>query len=143
MSKILIDTSFLYALADPFDNQRTEALQVANSISPYDTLIVPDVVLTEVTYLIGRFVSFRAVLTFLDVVAISDMKVLPTVKADIQRAKEIMETHADTRLTFVHCCMMAMAERLNITRIFTFSHRDFEYVQPKHCERYELLAEQP
>ena len=34
---------------------------------------------------------------------------------------------------------MAIAERLNITRIATFDRRDFSIFQPSHCDYLELL----
>ena len=34
---------------------------------------------------------------------------------------------------------MAQAERLNITHVATFDHRDFEIFRPTHCDYLELL----
>jgi predicted nucleic acid-binding protein len=43
------------------------------------------------------------------------------------------------RLDFVDCCLMAMAERLNITKVCTFDRRDFNIFDPKHCDALEFL----
>jgi predicted nucleic acid-binding protein len=40
---------------------------------------------------------------------------------------------------FVDCCILAIAERLNITRICTFDRRDFQTFATTHRERLELL----
>lgn len=42
----------------------------------------------------------------------------------------------------VDCCIMALAERLHVTRIATFDRRDFSIFQPRHCGYFELLPAQ-
>ena len=58
---------------------------------------------------------------------------------DVKRAIDVMESYADARFDFVDCCIMALTERLNITRICTFDRRDFSIFRPKHCDFLELL----
>lgn len=50
-----------------------------------------------------------------------------------------MSTYAVAKLDFVDCCLTALAERLNITKIRTFDRRDFSMIRPKHAEYFELL----
>ena len=50
-----------------------------------------------------------------------------------------MRQYADTELDFVDTAIMAVSERLNITRIATFDRRDFSIYRPTHVEHYELL----
>jgi hypothetical protein len=59
--------------------------------------------------------------------------------ADLSRVRDIMATYADNRFDFVDCCIMALAERLNITQIYTFDRRDFQVFRPSHCDYLELL----
>jgi predicted nucleic acid-binding protein len=54
-------------------------------------------------------------------------------------ALDILEKYSDSRIDFVDACIMALAERLSITRILTFDHRDFGLYRPAHCEAFELL----
>jgi hypothetical protein len=35
--------------------------------------------------------------------------------------------------------MIAIAERLGLTRIATLNHRDFRVVRPSHCDAFELV----
>lgn len=58
---------------------------------------------------------------------------------DLDRVRQILSTYADAELDIVDCCIMALAERLNITRIATFDRRDFSLVRPRHCDFLELL----
>lgn len=50
-----------------------------------------------------------------------------------------MRKYRDAELDFVDCCLTALAERLNITRICTFDRRDFSIIRPKHTDYLELL----
>ncbi|MFN8450283.1 MAG: PIN domain-containing protein [Anaerolineae bacterium] len=135
---MLFDSSVLYALADPADGYRGEAVQFAIS-HPEIVQIVPDVVLTEVTHLLNKFVGHHAIIRFLKAFPASDAQLEPMSMPDIQRAYEIMATYAASRFDFVDCCIMALAERLNITQVCTFDRRDFAIFNPAHCDFLELL----
>jgi len=52
---------------------------------------------------------------------------------------EISQQYADARLDLVDCCIMAIAERLNVTRVATFDRRDFSVFKPNHCDYLDLL----
>ena len=58
---------------------------------------------------------------------------------DLGRARDILIAYDQAEFDIVDCCIMAIAERLNITRIATFDRRDFSIYQPRHCEFLELL----
>ena len=88
MTKLLVDTSFLYALADPADKYREAALDFAQQNK--SIRVIPDIVLTEVTYLIQRFISHGAVIIFLKALAASDAEIVSITKSDIERAASIM-----------------------------------------------------
>ena len=134
---LLIDTSFLYALADPADIHRAKAAAFARRDSR--TRIIPEVALTEVMYLVGRFVNHMAMARFLFSIASSNAQIESMRKTDLLRAQEIMIKYSDARFDFVDCSIMALAERLNIACICTFDRRDFGLFKPTHCEQFELL----
>lgn len=58
---------------------------------------------------------------------------------DLQQVQAIMQQYASARLDFVNCCIMALAERLNITQVCTLDQRDFGIFRPKHCVYLEML----
>lgn len=64
---------------------------------------------------------------------------LEILSPDLERAAEIMEQYADADLDFVDCCIMALAERLNITEVCTLDQRDFSIFRPAHCDYLEIL----
>jgi hypothetical protein len=49
-----------------------------------------------------------------------------------------MEKYSDIELDFVDCCIVAIAERLNLTEICTFDRRDFSIIRPTHVEYLTL-----
>jgi predicted nucleic acid-binding protein len=135
--KVLIDSGFLYAL---YDVQATQYYD-ARSFFRGDKRqrIVPDVVLTEVAYLLRSRADARAVNAFLFGVASAQFQLEPVLPADLQRVREIMALYASADLDFVDCCIMALAERLNITQVCTFDRRDFAIFRPTHCDYLELF----
>ena len=58
---------------------------------------------------------------------------------DLSRIYEIAQQYADSRFDVVDCCIMAMAERLQIAKIATFDKRDFRIVRPGHTDYFEIL----
>lgn len=134
---VLIDSSFLFAMTDPKDKEhhRATAYMEVN----WRNQLIPDVVLTEVTYLIRVSIGQRGVLQFLDAIIAPEIIFQSLTPADLARAREIMEMYLDARFDFVDYCIMALSERLEVTRVCTFDRRDFAIFRPKHCDYLELL----
>lgn len=58
---------------------------------------------------------------------------------DLTRAYEMLVKYADSKLDFTDAAIVAISERLTITRIYTFDRRDFSIIRPKHCDYFEVL----
>ncbi len=67
------------------------------------------------------------------------VQVEPVAIEDLQRVHEILEQYADSQLDFTDATIVAIAERLNITRVYTLDRRDFSMIRPNHCDYFELL----
>jgi predicted nucleic acid-binding protein len=137
LSKILVDSSFLYAALDEQNVKHEDAILIADLYS--GQFVVPYVVLTEVAYLCNREGGQPAVLRFVDRLTIMQPQLEIVSFDDLARVREIMATYADSRLDFVDCCIMALSERLNITQVCTFDHRDFNIFRPRHISHLEIL----
>lgn len=136
-TSVLLDTSFLVALYDPTDKHHTQAidfLAVTDHIQ-----LVAQVVLPETAFMLEAHVGEHAVLRFWESLDSPEIQLEPIVKADLRRARELRVQYVDAHLDFVDCCIIALAERLNITQICTFDRRDFALVRPSHAEYLELL----
>ena len=55
------------------------------------------------------------------------------------RMQVIMLQYKDAQFDYTDTALMALSERLNITQICTFDHRDFSIFRPQHCEYLELI----
>jgi predicted nucleic acid-binding protein len=137
MPDLVADSSFIYALFNKDEKQYQNARRFATEHP--GVLLIPDVVLPEVTYLFRKEGGVRAVTAFLVAFDISGMKLECLAIDLLRRSREIMALYPDARLDFVDCCIMALSERLNLTQVCTFDRRDFSIFRPAHCEYLELL----
>ncbi len=76
---------------------------------------------------------------FLHRIAVSDVNLEPVTITDLKRVAEILEEYADSRLDFVDATLVAVGERMNITRVLTLDRRDFSIIRPAHCSYFEIL----
>ena len=58
---------------------------------------------------------------------------------DWVRVHQILEQYSDNQLDFTDAAIVAIAERLDITRVYTLDRRDFSIIRPSHCNYFELL----
>lgn len=136
---ILIDSSVLVASVVPKDKYYQEAVRLLRSLAQdNEEQIIPAPVLNELFYFASRELGYRyAVSAFANVQKVFKIEVLNS--ADMLRMQQIMRRYADSKLDFADTAIMAQAERLNITRVATFDHRDFEIFHPAHCDYLQLL----
>ena len=76
---------------------------------------------------------------FLEAFNRADPPTESVLREDRIRAVAIMGAYDDARFDYVDCLIMAMCERLDITRIATFDRRDFSIFRPTHCDYLELV----
>lgn len=131
----LLDTGVL--LAAIAENDELHDISVL-ALEEEDSLLLPDVVLPELAYLVLRDVGYHTLVRFLQAVARGELTLIAVTVDDIARAAEVLEQYADARVDFVDCVIVAMAERLNITRILTLDRRHFNLFRPRHCPTFQL-----
>jgi hypothetical protein len=134
---ILIDTSLLLASAFNRDvnHQKAKAflLQVKR-----EARIVPAPVLSELFYMTTIRINYaRAVAAFQSTQSTFQIEALTP--EDMVRMQAIMRQYADAEFDYADTATMALAERLNVTRIGTFDRRDFSAFRPTHTPYLELL----
>ncbi len=113
----LIDSNFLLATIFPNDENHAKAL-AATKNSEIRRAIILAPVLQEFFYIVT---------------------IRPLIERDFQRMLEIMEKYASAEFDYTDTAIMAVAERLNITDIYTFDRRDFQVFRPRHCDDLRLL----
>lgn len=134
---LITDSSFLIALYNTRDARHETASAFAADRS--ETILVPDVVLPEVNYLLRRDLGYEKSMNFLTFFDFASVKLASLEKPDLDVVKRIAAKYADAQFDIVDCCIMAIAERLDITRIATFDRRDFSMVKLARREYLELL----
>ena len=137
MPSFLADANYLVALGYSRDRNHLAAKQFTASTKL--ELLLPDVVLVEAMYNLERLGGLAASARFASSLVNLSPPLVPLTMPDFARAVEVLEEYQDANLDFVDCCLTALAERLEITKICTFDRRDFSIIRPKHINYFELL----
>ena len=133
----ILDTSFLFALTDQSDRNHQRVLMVAQNANA--KLVLPIVVLPEICYLIASRLGHQAMCYFVTSMTPDVVQLEATTREDLVRVQQILEQYADNQLDFTDAAIIATAERLSITRVYTLDRRDFSIIRPKHCDYFELF----
>jgi predicted nucleic acid-binding protein len=95
-------------------------------------LLVPMLVITEVTYLIGTRLGADAEVRFLGDLAAGHLITEPVAAVDWIRIAELVARYADLPLGTVDASVVVAAERRSVTAVATLDRRHFTVVQPTH-----------
>lgn len=134
---LIVDAGPLYAAAAKRDkhHERSVAL-LSGGARP---LLVPALVVTEVSYLLTDRIGAHAELAFGRSIAEGELVVEPVADPDWFRIAELMEQYLDLPLGIVDASVIALAERLGATTIATLDKRHFGVVRPRHVEAFALV----
>lgn len=132
----IIDTGYLYALLNSRDPYHTAVVLVAQEVRSPVYLPIP--VITEVAYLLHKYVGTEAVADFVAGLASTQMQLVTPESGDYVRAAELMRQYADAPLDFIDSLIVAIAERLEVTTILTADRRHFRMVRPRHCVAFDI-----
>ena len=133
----LLDTGFLHALLNRQESRHQDVLDASAKVR--GAIYLPTVVTTEVAYLIQRDLGAESLADFIELLATESFVLVEPVAADYQRAAEVVRQYTDSNIDFVDAVLVAIAERLNITRVLTVDARHFRLFKPKHCVAFEIL----
>lgn len=134
---VLIDTNVLLAFAFSRDSNHQSASNLLETLRN-ERRMVPAPVLNELFYMTMVRIHYRrAIQVFAH--ARTAFEIVALTASDMLRMEQIMSQYEDAALDFTDVAILAMAERLNISRICTFDRRDFLIYRPQHCDFLELL----
>jgi predicted nucleic acid-binding protein len=102
-------------------------------------LVIPMLVIAEVTYFVGKHLGRIAEARFLG--GLSQLDVEAPAHEDWPRIAELVEQYADFPLGGTDASVIALAERLGTDVVITFDHRHFGAIRPRHCEALRLLPD--
>ena len=132
----LLDTGFLLAVLDG-DDEHHAACKA--SLLAESKPLLPDVDIPELAYMVLRELGYDVLVAFLNSLFAGELVVAQTKREDWARAAQILAKYADSRVDFVDCMIVAMAERLNIQRILTVDKRHFSLFRPSHHTHFEIV----
>jgi uncharacterized protein len=134
---LIVDAGPLYAYVDADDAHHAASLELLETHA--GPLVVPTLVVAEVTYLLGTRLGWEDEVRFLGDLATGDLVLEPVHAADPGRIAELVARYNDLPLGTVDASVVAAAERLKTTQIATTDRRDFSIVRPSHAEAFDLL----
>lgn len=134
---LLLDTGFAVALFHQDDLRHDDVLDTVQQIR--ELIIFPIPAITETVYLLRRDAGIEIAASFISSLATTSLRLEEPLPQDYQRAAALMRQYADAKLDFIDAIIVAIAERLNITRLLTLDQRDFRLIRPNHCQTFELL----
>lgn len=132
----IADTSFIVAIENKLDQHHQRCRRV---FEQEKLIYLPQSVLNEVCYLLTKAGGNQAAASFLHRLPKINMLLTSLQAGDLARTADILVKYADSRVDFVDASIVAIAERLNVTRILTLDQRDFNILRPTHVDRFELL----
>lgn len=132
----IADTGFVVALLNRSDRYHAAVVQI---YAQQQTIILPQTVLAETAYLVGRASGIKTVIEFLRSISASCFQVAALTPQELSRVADILEQYADSRIDFVDATVMAVAEQWQITTVLTLDRRDFSLFRPQHCDAFTLL----
>ena len=127
------------AYAGTFVNRSAQRhSEVSPIYQQYTQVLLPQMVLVEVAYLIGRDAGILTVVKFWKGLSASRFEVIEAMPEDIARTADILTRYADSKVDFVDAVVMSMAKRLRIVTVLTIDQRDFSLFRPSHCSNFTL-----
>lgn len=131
----VVDSGPLYAAADLDDDDHDAAVTVLAQLDLH--IVIPTLVVAEVTYFIGTRLGANAEAAFLGGLAQLDVEAPGA--ADWTRIAELVQTYADFPIGGTDASVIALAERLDATTVITLDRRHFGAVRPRHADAFALL----
>lgn len=134
---IVVDTGPIVAAINDRDHAHAACAELfRRGQGPF---FVPSPVLTEVCYLLESRRGPQVEAAFLESLGRRELELVSLVPRDLARMAQLVKTYADLPLGAVDASVIAVAERLGISRVATLDRRHFTVVRPKHVPALELL----
>jgi hypothetical protein len=134
---LLVDAGPLVAAFDRNDHAHRACVDLLETAT--GPLLVPEVALSEVAYLVGAHVGPSAEAQLAAALRDRELQAVATEPGDWVRITELVERYVDLPLGLVDATVVAVAERLRVSRLATLDRRHFAVVRPRHVDGFELV----
>jgi predicted nucleic acid-binding protein len=136
---LILDAGPLLAALDANDQDHTRCASLL--VDAREDLVVPGLVLAELDYWCHERLTGAAWLVFLEDLLSGVYRAEHPTRDDLARCATLQREYADLRLGIVDASVIALAERLNESKVATLDHRHFSVVRPAHAPALRLLPE--
>jgi predicted nucleic acid-binding protein len=134
---VLFDTSFLLAVAFERDQNHFVAAAAMREIKT--TRLVVEPVVVEVFFMMTARLSYDRAIRLFQLLQTPAFQIISLTFDDRQRMIELMQRYRDAQLDIADVAQIAVAERMGVSRIYTFDKRDFSLVTPRHISHFEII----
>lgn len=134
---MLLDTGPLLSAFDTSDSHHAACSRLLATAT--EPLLIPAPVVVELDYWIRKALPPFVEDAFLADIESGAYEVVNVEQGDLPRIRDLCRTYYDSDLGYVDASILALAERLNVSRIATFDHRHFRMMRPRHVEALTLL----
>jgi predicted nucleic acid-binding protein len=134
---LVVDSGPLFAFLDRRDPLHTSCVALFETHP--GPLVVPTLVVAEVTFLAGERLHVDAELLLLADLALGNFIAEAVHATDWLRIAELVSQYRDLRFGTTDASVVTAAERLGVGTIATLDLRHFSVVRPRHVESFELL----
>jgi predicted nucleic acid-binding protein len=133
----IIDTGIVYALSDTDDAWHKRVKKFFDNNN--DTMVLPSTVIPESCYLLNTYLGQKAEYEFISSLMHGELKIEHFNRDDLRRIVELLKVYSDMNIGFVDASIVAIAERLKVSRILTTDRRHFSIIKPIHGKSFTLL----
>src|ERR1051325_8278333 len=128
---VLLDSGFLFASLNASESEHEATIRVLENIR--EPIVLPVPAITEVTYLLARDINNEAAADFVASLAATELTLEIPRQEDYSSCAELLRQSYGAKLDFVDPLIVAIADRLTITRVLTLDRREFQLIRPRHC----------
>jgi predicted nucleic acid-binding protein len=134
---ILIDTGPIVAFFDKDDRHHALCVEILKEIR--EPLVTTWAVLTECFYLLNF--SWEVQDTLWLFIQRGGMEIYPLEKDFLNRCRELMKQYRDLPMDLADATLVALADILEVPKIFTLDHKEFTIYRFKQKKRFTLIPE--
>jgi predicted nucleic acid-binding protein len=133
----IVDSGPLYAAVDADDDDHARCVEVLQR--PDLDLVIPALVVAEVTYLVGRRLGAEIEAAFLR--GLADFEVEAPVGSDWPAIADLVSRYADFPLGGTDASVAVLAERLGTDLVVTLDRRHFGAIRSSQGSSFRLLPD--
>jgi predicted nucleic acid-binding protein len=132
---VLVDAGPMVAILDQSDPHHTASVAALKTLR--DPLVTVWPAFTEAMYLLGA--SWRGQKALWSRLETGALTLAPLDEGDAPRMRELMEKYRDLPMDLADAALVRVAEREDLTRIFTLDRRHFSVYRPGRRRRFSIL----